>query len=51
MKVKLIESGKVINTTDSFGARLIEQGKAVLLPASRKRKEAEKPAVPAGDDA
>ena len=32
MKIKLIETGKVIGVDDSYGMRLYEQGKAELVP-------------------
>ena len=31
MKVKLIKTGEVVEVNDSYGERLIEQGKAVLV--------------------
>lgn len=40
MKVKILETGKSTEVNDSFGTRLIEQGKAVLIPkeASQRKK-------------
>lgn len=33
MKIKEIQTGRVMDVSDSYGARLIEQGKAVIAPA------------------
>ena len=41
MKVMELKSGKIIEVNDSYGSRLIEQGKAKLAPISPK--PAEKP--------
>ena len=44
MKVKMIADGAVAEVNDSYGARLIEQGKAVIPPkAKEKPTKAEKP--------
>lgn len=32
MKVKLTKSGEMLDVSDSFGRRLLEQGKAVAVP-------------------
>lgn len=36
MKVKMIPGGEVVAVKDSYGARLIEQGKAVLAKEEKK---------------
>lgn len=36
MKVREVRTGKVLEVNDSYGARLIEQGKAVLVPSPPK---------------
>lgn len=45
MKILVIPSRNVAEVNDSYGMRLIEQGKAVILPTS-----AEKTAVAGGKD-
>lgn len=35
MKVKFVKTGEVAEFNDSYGARLIEQGRAVLAPAEK----------------
>jgi len=47
MKVVILNTGKVQTVSSSYGARLIEQGKAVPSPAAPKRKKAETKAVDA----
>ena len=60
MRVKLIPSGEITDVSSSYGARLIEQGKAAALPRERrqqvarpadavKRKEREAAEKPPGD--
>lgn len=44
MRIQDIKSGRAMDVSDSYGARLIEQGKAKLLPT---RKESAKKAAPA----
>ena len=41
MKVKLLKCGEVKEFNDSYAARLIEQGKAVLAPEEPKEKAAD----------
>ena len=41
MKVTILKTGKAQTVSASYGARLIEQGKAVPSPAAPKRKKAE----------
>ncbi|MCE5342212.1 MAG: hypothetical protein LLF96_01300 [Eubacteriales bacterium] len=36
MKVKLTHGGEAVDVNNSYGMRLIEQGKAVLLPPEKK---------------
>ena len=51
MKVKFVKTGKAVTVDDSYGARLIEQGKAVLAkeapfmnePVAEEEQEAAKP--------
>lgn len=38
MKVKMIADGAVAEVNDSYGARLIEQGKVVVIPAKAEKK-------------
>ena len=47
MKVMILKTCKVRTVSDSYGARLIEQGKAIVTPAQTKRKKAETKAVDA----
>lgn len=51
MKVKYIKSGECKTVNDSYGARLIEQGKAVYAGDAAKPKPVKKDAAgkPAGD--
>lgn len=46
MKVKSLKNGEILEVSDSYGARLIEQGAAVLPdkkpPAGARKKPAEK---------
>ena len=42
MKIKLIETGKVIGVEDSYGMRLYEQGKAELVPEKKEKAETPK---------
>ena len=42
MKVKLIKCGEVKEFNDSYAARLIEQGKAVLPPEEKAADKAKK---------
>lgn len=47
MKVLEIKSRRIVDVNDSYGARLIEQGRAVLAPSPTKKerpKEAQKEA-------
>ena len=45
MKVVILKTGKTEEVNDSYGGRLIEQGKAVLPEADKEAvKEAEEPA-------
>lgn len=41
MKVMILKTGKTQTVSASYGARLIEQGKAILAPAAPKRKKVE----------
>lgn len=36
MNVKIIKTGETAKVNDSYGMRLIEQGKAVLAPETKK---------------
>lgn len=47
MKVVILKTGKTQTVGSSYGARLIEQGKAVPSPAIPKRKKAETKAADA----
>lgn len=47
MKVVILKTGKAQTVSNSYGARLIEQGKAIAAPATPKRKKAETKAVDA----
>lgn len=47
MKVVILKTGKAQTVSTSYGARLIEQGKAIPSPAQPKRKKAETKAVDA----
>lgn len=49
MKVKMIPSGEVMEFCESYAARLIEQGKAVLAPA-KAPKAKEPAAAPVAED-
>ncbi|MEG2623964.1 MAG: hypothetical protein RSC06_13800 [Clostridia bacterium] len=51
MKIKYIQSGKCENVNDSYGSRLIEQGKAVYVGETDKTKVAKKESAvkPDGD--
>lgn len=44
MKVKLLKCGEVKEFNDSYAARLIEQGKAILPPKEEKKTQAKKTA-------
>lgn len=44
MKVKIIKTGKTEEVNDSYGARLVEQGKAVIDHTKQKAAKAEKSA-------
>ena len=46
MKITMTKTGETLEVNDSYGARLIEQGRAVM---SREPKEQEKPAKKTGD--
>lgn len=46
MKV-ILKFGEVAEVNDSYGARLIEQGKAILAPLPAVKKPAPKAAAPA----
>lgn len=48
MNVKIIKTGEIETVGASYGMRLIEQGKAVLVPKSAKRPD-KKEAAKAGD--
>jgi hypothetical protein len=48
MKVIMIATGEIAEVNESYGARLIEQGKAVMAPA---KKEAPKPQLKAEEKA
>lgn len=45
MKVLILKGGEELEVNESYGARLIEQGKAVVIPA--KAEEAEQAGEPA----
>lgn len=47
MKVKIIKTGEIQTVKDNYGMRLIEQGKAVIVPKTAK--PAKKDAAKAGD--
>lgn len=47
MKVVILKTGKTQTVGGSYGARLIEQGKAIPCPSTPKRKKAEEKAVDA----
>ena len=38
MKVLILKDGETVDVNDSYGARLIEQGKAVVIPAKAEKK-------------
>lgn len=44
MKVKILKTGEILAVNDSYGARLIEQGKAIIdnTPAPKPVKAAKK---------
>ena len=44
MKVKLLNCGEIKEFNDSYAARLIEQGKAILPPKEEKKSQAKKTA-------
>ena len=48
MKVLILADNVTVEVNDSYGARLIEQGKAVVIPAQEGKKPAEEihPAKP-----
>jgi hypothetical protein len=48
VNVKIIKTGKVETVSASYGMRLIEQGKAVLVPKPTKKPD-RKEAAKAGD--
>lgn len=51
MNVKIIKTGKVETVSASYGLRLIEQGKAIFVPAAPKKqakKEARRPTEEGG---
>jgi hypothetical protein len=35
MKVKILKTGEIKEVNDSFGARLVEQGQAIVVPATQ----------------
>jgi len=41
MKVKILTTGKIENVNDSYGARLIEQGKAILTVETKEEPKVE----------
>ena len=49
MKIKMIKSGATLDVNASYGARLIEQGIAVIAPAAMK-KTAKKEPPKGGED-
>ncbi|MDD3881895.1 MAG: hypothetical protein PHI27_06550 [Eubacteriales bacterium] len=51
MKVKLLKTGETVTVNDSYGARLIEQGKAVYADKESKSGPVKKEAAakPAGE--
>ncbi len=51
MKIKYVQSGQIETVNDSYGARLIQQGKAVYAGEAAKMKSAKKETAgkPAGD--
>lgn len=48
MKIKLIKNGATFDVSDSYGMRLVEQGIAIVAPATPK-KPAKKEAAKAGE--
>ena len=46
MKVLILKTGKTAEVNDSYGARMIEQGRAVVIP-SKARMKPENPEEPA----
>lgn len=48
MKVKLLKTGEVAEYNDSYGARLIEQGQAVIAKAGPFMAEPVEPEEPGG---
>ena len=51
MKVLELHSKTVIVVNDSYGARMIEQGKAVIPPKDEPQEAQEMPAVEAAEEA
>lgn len=49
MKIKDIKTGEVLTVNDSYGVRMIEQGKAVAAEPERKAAPKKEAAKPAGD--
>lgn len=42
MTVKMIETGEIVAVNDSYGVRLVEQGKAVCQTVKQPKKSAKK---------
>lgn len=49
MKIKMIKSGATLDVNASYGARLIEQGAAVIAPAVASKKSTKKDSSKAGE--
>lgn len=45
MRVKILDTGKTAEVNDSYGARLVEQGKAVVERTKQASAKADKPAT------
>lgn len=43
MKVRIIKTGEVVEVNDNYGARLIEQGQAVLFELTKPAQPAQTP--------
>ena len=49
MKIRMLKSGEVVEVNAEYGARLIEQGRAVLCPAEPAQAEEKAEAKPAAE--
>lgn len=49
MKVLICKSGEPLEVNDSYGLRLIEQGKAVVIPEDAEEAEPETPTEPTAE--